>query len=175
MHKYVIDISALLVAAIALGFSFWQGRTQIEHNHITVEPRINSYFSSSAKEEQWGIYLINNGMGTAFVSELTVLVDGVEVPDHQWGKFFSALRVLNLNILCFTAGGPRKNDSFQVGEEILLIEASEETSPTPGTCPAERLRLMEYQEDRLDYILKIESIYGDEFEYRYSKNEQVKI
>lgn len=174
MHKYAIDISALLVAVIALGFSIWQGRTQIEHNHITVEPRINSYFSSNEKEDKWGIYLINNGMGAAFVSELTVLVDGVEVPDHEWGRFFSALRVLDLNILCFTAGGPRKNDSFQVGEEQFLIEASKETPLTPRTCPAERLRLMEYQKDRLDYTLKIESIYGDEFVYRYSKNEQVK-
>ncbi|WP_444905432.1 hypothetical protein ACJJIQ_09610 [Microbulbifer sp. ANSA003] len=175
MRKYVIDFSALLVACIALGLTIWQGRTQIEHNHITLEPRINSYFSNNSKEGQWGIYLVNNGMGTGFVSDLIVLVDGVEVPENERGKFFSALIALNLNPLCFMVGAPRPNDSIQVGDEKFIVEATEEGLLIPQSCPRERLRLMEYQRNRLDYILKIKSIYGDEFMYQYSKNEQVRI
>ena len=91
------------------------------------------------------------------------------------GKFFSALVALKLDPTCFKVGGPRKNDSFKVGDEQFLIEASEDGTSTPASCPGDRLLLMKYQKDRLDFKLKIESIYGDEFEYRYVKNEQVKI
>lgn len=167
MKKIKTDISALVVAIIALGFSIWQGNRQIEHNHVSVEPRFTSYFSNNGKEDQWGIYIFNNGMGTGFVKKLTVLVDGKDVPDHEFGKFYSAAKVLGLNVFCFLYGGPRENDSFQVGEEIFLIEAQPKNQPlVPKSCAKDRLLLKKYQRERLNYILHVESIYGDEFKYR---------
>lgn len=175
MRKFTIDLIALFVAVVALIFSIWQGRTQIENNHISVEPRINSYFTINGKEHKWGIYVINNGMGTAFVSNLTVLVDGVPVSDHKHGKFYSAVIALKLNPLCFIFGAPRPNDSFQIGNEQLLIEGNIDNPMTPKTCPIDYLKLEEYQQNgRLDYRLKVRSIYDDSFEYQYSKNQQVK-
>jgi len=97
------------------------------------------------------------------------------VPDHKYGKFYSAVLKLNLNPMCFIIGGPRPNDSFQIGHEQFLIEARKDTLITPKSCPLNRLQLMEYQKKRLDYKLKIESIYGDLFEYHYLKNIQVGI
>ncbi len=76
MKSYRLDLSALVVAIIALGFSIWQGREQVRHNHISVEPRLTSYFSIDGKQKLWGVYVINNGMGTGFVEELNVFVDG---------------------------------------------------------------------------------------------------
>lgn len=175
LRKFTIDLLAIFVAAIALIFSILQGKEQINHNHISVEPRINSYFTINGKEDKWGIYVINNGMGTAFVSDLTVLVDGVPVADHEWGKFYSAVISLKLNPLCFIYGGPRPNDSFPVGKEQILIEGNKDNPIAPKTCPIDYLRLQEYQKERLDYQLKIKSIYGDTFEYQFSKNEQVDI
>ena len=177
MQNFKIDISTLTVAIIALGFTIWQGREQIKHNHVSVEPRLTSYFSTNGKEKQWGIYILNNGLGTGFVKELTVLVDDVEVPNHKWGRFYSAINSLELNPLCFFVGGPRENDSFKVGEEIFLIEAQpENTALVPKSCAQDRLLLMKYQqEERLNYKLEVESIYGDKFEYTYSNNTQTKI
>lgn len=176
VQNFRFDVSTLAVAIIALGFSIWQGREQIKHNHVSVEPRFTSYFSNSSKEKQWGIYIINNGMGTGFVNELNVFVDGVEVPDHEWGKFYSAISYLKLNPLCFLFGGPRKNDSFKVGEEVFLIEAQPEDVPlVPKSCFNDRVLLIEYQKERLNYILEVKSIYGDEFKYMYSNNTQIKI
>ena len=176
LKNFKVDISTLIIAIIALGFTIWQGREQIKHNHISVEPRFTSYFSNNSKEKKWGVYILNNGLGTGFVKELTVLVDGIEVPDHEWGKFYSAISALKLNPLCFLLGGPRKNDSFAVGEEIFLIEAQpENTALVPKSCATDRLLLMVYQKERLNYKLEIESIYGDRFDYIYSNNTQTKI
>ncbi len=174
MLNFKVNYS-LVVAIIALTFSIWQGRAQIAHNYVSVEPRVNSYFSNNGKEDQWGVYITNNGMGTAFVKSLDVYVDGKIVPNHKYGKFYSAVLKLNLNPGCFMMGGPRPNDSFQVGDEQFLIEAKEYTTITPKSCPLNRLQLMEYQKTRLDYKLRIESIYGDLFEYHYAKNIQVGI
>lgn len=173
MKSYRLDLSALVVAIIALGFSIWQGREQVRHNHISVEPRLTSYFSIDGKQKLWGVYVINNGMGTGFVEELNVFVDGKKVQDHEWGPFFSALIALELNPNCFRVAHLRKNDSLQVGVEFPLIEANQ-PHETPMSCLSDRLLLVEYMKERLDYHLKIESLYGIEFEYRYMKNEQVR-
>ncbi len=44
------DIVTLSIAVIALGLSIWQGNNQIEHNHVSVEPRVTSYFSNHGPE-----------------------------------------------------------------------------------------------------------------------------
>lgn len=172
VEKHVIDLTAILISITALFFAIWQGRAQIVHNHISVEPRITSYFASDAREQKFGIYIFNNGLGAAFVKSLTVFVDGKEVPDHKWGKFFSAAVKLDLNPMCFLFGGPRPHDSFSVGKSIYLIEA--QPNP-PINCSGDQLMLMQYQETRLNYKLVMESIYGDEFEYTYWGNNQKRL
>jgi hypothetical protein len=88
--KFKIDLLALIVAVIALGFTYKQGVTQIEHNEISVEPRFNSYFSNHGNDGQWGVYILNNGMGTGFIKQFDVLVDDQVVAEHPLGKFYSA-------------------------------------------------------------------------------------
>lgn len=164
----------LSIAVIALLFSIWQGREQIKHNHISVEPRINSYFSNCSddcKNSDWGIYLINNGMGTAFVNDLEVFIDGRPMPNHEYGKFYEAIIALKLNPLCFLVGNPRPNDSFQVGSEKFLIKFREDS---PSVCLVQKVLFRKYQKDRLNYRLTIESIYDDKFVYNYSENKQVR-
>ena len=170
---YSIDLFALFISIIALYFTIWQSNEQIKHNHVSVEPRLTSYFASDTKLEKYGIYIINNGMGTAFVKELKVFVDGHEVPDHTWGKFFSAAMLLELNPLCFVIGGPRPNDSFGVGNLQYLIEGKFDPVVLPyEECHNDRQALQEAQKNRLDYKMIIESIYGDTFEYHYRSNTQ---
>ncbi|MGL6260807.1 hypothetical protein [Vibrio sp. WXL210] len=169
--KSKIDILALVVAVIALGLTIWQGLTQIEHNKISVEPRFTSYFSNHMNDGQWGVYILNNGMGTGFVKQLEVLVDGRVVPEHPLGQFYSALSELNLNPSCFIIAAPRSGDSFQINKQEILIESNPQRS---NDCNTDNLLLMQYQKSRLDYKLIVESLYGVEFEYQYSTNSQRK-
>lgn len=157
----------IVIASISLGFAIWQGREQIRFNHVTVEPRINAYFSSDRNKKLWGIYVVNNGMGPAFVTDIAVTVDGKPVKAVDNNIFIGAVQALGLKTDCFAVGGPRPGDSFKTGEETPLIEAR----GTDEDCASARLALM-VASRRLDFTLDTESIYGDKFRYRYEQNVQ---
>lgn len=169
----ILALVGIIVAVFSLFFTAWQAREQIRHNHISVEPRLNAYFSTDGRVNKAGLYIINNGMGSAFVSNITVMVEGKKVKPVLDNVFLGAVDALGLNVNCFVVGGPRPNDSFRVGQEVFLIEAR----GTDKNCDADALRLMlaSLKSNRLDFILDIESMYGDKFRYIYSENKQVKI
>lgn len=166
----ILALAGIVIATISLCLAIWQGSEQIRHNHVSVEPRINAYFSSDGRKNQWGIYLINNGMGPAFVSGITATVDGKPVQTINNNIFLGVVRALGLRDSCFVISGPRPNDSFKTGEEIFLIEARDATPE----CAADRLQLMlsSMSPHRLNFTLETESIYGDRFRYDYSQNRQ---
>ncbi|WFQ78176.1 hypothetical protein PXH59_00590 (plasmid) [Xenorhabdus sp. SF857] len=171
----ILAFVGIIIACISLGFTLWLGKEQIKHNHVSVGPRLNAYFTHNGKNdrEKWGIYVINNGMGTAFVTSITVTVDGKPVNAVDNNIFVGAAQALGLDPNCFLIGGPRPNDSFKVGEEILLIE----TGDSDKSCAIERLRfqLASQPPQRLDFVLDIESIYGDKFRYTLSQNRQIRL
>ncbi|WP_148244424.1 hypothetical protein [Enterobacter asburiae] len=169
----ILALTGIIIAIISLGFAIWQGREEIKHNHISVEPRINAYFANDGRKNQWGIYAINNGMGTAFVNRMTVIVDGKPVDTIDNNIFYGAVLALGLRAECFVIGGPRPNDSFKVGEEIFLVEAR----GSDTSCAEDLLRLKRASKDPhlLDFVLDTESIYGDKFRYTYSLNRQVRL
>lgn len=169
----ILALAGILIAVCSLFFTAWQAKEQIRHNHISVEPRLNAYFSTDGRVKKSGLYIVNNGMGSAFVAGITVTVDGKEVKPILDNIFLGAVEALGLNANCFVVGGPRPNDSFRVGEEIFLIEAR----GTDKNCEVDALRLMlaSLKSNRLDFILDTESMYGDKYRYIYSENRQVKI
>lgn len=169
----ILASAGIIIAIISLAFAIWQGREEIRHNHISVEPRINAYFSNDGRKNQWGIYVINNGMGTAFVNGLTVTVNDKPVDAIDNNIFVGAIQALGLHAECFVIGGPRPDDSFKVGEEIFLVEAR----GLDKNCAEDRLRLKWASQDphQLDFVLDTKSIYGDKFRYTYYQNRQVKL
>lgn len=169
----ILAFTGIVIASISLGFAIWQGKEQIKHNHISVEPRINAYFSNDSRKKQWGIYVTNNGMGTAFVKGITVIVNGKPVDAVDNNIFFGAVLALGLRAECFAIGGPRLNDSFKVGEEIFLVEAIDSDKSCAGDLL--NLKWASQQPLQLDFVLDTESIYGDHFRYTYSQNRQVRL
>ncbi|ECG8589601.1 hypothetical protein FNI11_07525 [Salmonella enterica subsp. salamae] len=168
----LLAFTGIIIALLSLWFTWSQSQEQIKHNHISVEPRMNAYFSNDGRANKSGIYIINNGMGTAFVSAISATVNGKKVEPVAGNIFVGAVQALDLDIQCFVIGGPRPNDSFKVGEEIFLIEAR----GTDERCSGDSLTLRSAALDsaRLDFVLDIESIYGDRFRYVYSQNKQIK-
>ncbi|HBR6978674.1 hypothetical protein [Klebsiella aerogenes] len=168
----LLAFTGIIIALLSLWFTWSQSQEQIKHNHISVEPRMNAYFSNDGRANKSGIYIINNGMGTAFVSAISATVNGKKVEPVAGNIFVGAVQALGLDIQCFVIGGPRPNDSFKVGEEIFLIEAR----GTDERCSGDSLILRSAALDsaRLDFVLDIESIYGDRFRYVYSQNKQIK-
>lgn len=72
----LLAFTGIIIALLSLWFTWSQRQEQIKHNHISVEPRMNAYFSNDGRVNKSGIYIINNGMGTAFVSAISVTVNG---------------------------------------------------------------------------------------------------
>lgn len=169
----ILAFVGIIIAVLSLWFGREQSREQIKHNHISVEPRMNAYFSNDGRTNKSGVYIVNNGMGTAFVSDITVTVDGKRVEPIADNVFLGAVQALGLDITCFVTGGPRPGDSFKVGEEIFLVEAR----GTERRCSGNALVLMSAasKTGRLDFVLDVESIYGDKFRYVYSQNRQTRL
>ncbi|CAI1048853.1 hypothetical protein [Serratia quinivorans] len=169
----IFAFTGIIIASISLGFAIWQGKEQIKHNHISVEPRINAYFTNDSRKNQWGIYVTNNVMGTAFVKGITVMVNGKPVDAVNNNIFFGAVLALGLRAECFAIGGPRPNDSFKVGEEKFLVEARDFDKSCAGDLLS--LKWASQQPQQLDFVLDTESIYGDKFRYTYSQNRQIRL
>lgn len=169
MKQSTANLATVSIALVALGFSIWQAVIQRTHNHVSLEPRINAYYSNDGKAEQEGLYIINNGMGPAFVERFGVSVDGKTVPEEDLWKLGAALAPLGLNAMCLTIRGPRPNDSFKAGEEMALIEISK---GAPAVCSLTALKMRAAFAENLDFTLIVKSIYGDRFEYNLKKNLQ---
>ncbi|ELV2175703.1 TPA: hypothetical protein ACQ726_002565, partial [Escherichia coli] len=87
----------IIVAVFSLYFTQEQSKEQIKHNHISVEPRINAYVSNDGRINKSGLYIINNGMGTAFVSNITVMVDGKKIDPVGDNIFLASVHALGLD------------------------------------------------------------------------------
>jgi hypothetical protein len=173
LNQKMFNISSFIVAACALGLSVWQGYVQREHNHVSLEPRINAYFQSNNGKSTTGLYLINNGLGPGYVERLDIYFDGKLISSKnqmdQW-RFNSALLPLGLaQQPCIAVAGPRPNDSMKAGEEIQLITVSKGDLVE---CEKAKSALLGAAWSRLDFVLQLKSIYGDSYTYRFSKNEQ---
>jgi hypothetical protein len=169
MKQRTANIATVSIALFAFGFSIWQGVIQRTHNHVSLEPRINAYYSNDGKEDQEGLYIINNGMGPAFVENFEVSVDGRAIPSGAPWKLGTAMIALGLDANCLTIRGPRPNDSFKAGEEMALIEISK---GAPKTCSITAYRMRKAFTENLDFTLTVKSIYGDRFEYKLKENLQ---
>lgn len=171
MNQPITNVATVSIALIALIFSASQLYIQRIQNHVSVEPRLNAYYTNEAKLDNEGVHVINNGLGPAFVESLDVMVNGKKIEGAR--KFFEAARLLGLNTECLSIGEPRSNDSLKTGEEILLLGVPKAGDPLK--CAKSRLDLFLMKPGSLDFIITVKSIYGDRFTYQLSKNVQVNL
>ncbi|WP_460154826.1 hypothetical protein [Pseudomonas sp. S1_F04] len=171
MNQPITNVATVSIALIALIFSASQLYLQRVQNHVSVEPRLNAYYTNEAKLDNEGVHIINNGLGPAYVESLDVIVNGKKIDGPK--KFFEAARLLGLNTECLSIGEPRPNDSLKTGEEILLLGVPKAGEPLK--CGKTRLDLLLMKPSSLDFIITVKSIYGDRFTYQFSKNFQVSL
>ena len=108
---------------------------------------------------------------TDLPSSLRVLVGEGANQMEPW-RFQTAMPGLGLaNKACLVVAGPRPNDSMRVGEEIQLITLG---TGSPLDCLLTKAALLNADWSRLDFVLKVKSIYGDRYSYRFKSNTQTK-
>ncbi|WP_072164792.1 hypothetical protein [Photorhabdus aegyptia] len=50
----ILAFVGIIIVSISLGFALWQERVEIKHHHVSVEPRINAYFSNDGRKNMSG-------------------------------------------------------------------------------------------------------------------------
>ena len=109
--EHIISTSAVVISIAEFILSITQSCSTIRHYHVSLEPRLHAYFSNEEQRDRFGIYLINNGLGPAYLTEFQVYLDNKPVPvavsgarallleqlGATMGDFGSLLDQLNLN------------------------------------------------------------------------------
>lgn len=165
-----LSIFSVIISIIAVYFTFQQNSLTREHNRLSVIPHINSYFSDNRDEELFGVYIINNGLGTAIIKNLEVFVNGQEIDGDSEVKFHLAIKKLGLDESCFYILTPRNGDTMAINEELALIKIKNRAPK----CAIAQTYLF-HKGISFNYIIYYESLYGEKFKYTYLDNEQVRL
>ena len=68
LHKKVIPYAALAISAFTIAALVWQGLEARKHFRKSVVPQVNTYTTNLAQDENWGLFLQNQGLGPAKIT-----------------------------------------------------------------------------------------------------------
>ncbi len=167
MWKELADAFDLttMIAYGAMIATFWQARISINHNKMSVRPYIAfHYYTYPITDIILGIE--NYGLGPGIIKSLSCAIDGEEHPFESetfQEKLRNHCKGKNLK---YSYMSMSKDTPIAVGQKVNLISIS-----NPDESPEineDVLALI----DKLDFILKYESIYEEKFKetFREEKN-----
>ena len=164
--ELTLSISAMIVAIASITISVWEGSTMRKHYHLSVMPRLNNFFtvddSSSANNASAIFTINNNGLGPSVITSRDYFVDGNKIDDSK--NHFSVILsdLLNFNN---TAGNTfstiKKGTTISVGDNLRVFGMY---FSNRKSFYRQRMEL----HDRLSYIIKYESLYGEQFEVSHN-------
>ena len=164
--ELTLSISAMIIAIASISISIWEGSTMRKHYHLAVMPRLNNSFSvddSSSTHDASAVFQIsNNGLGPAVIISREYFVDGNKIDDSK--NHFS---VILTDLLNFdnTAG-----TNFQSISKGLTIAADDNLNvfgvyfSNRESFFRQRMKL----HDRLSFIIKYKSLYGEQYEVSHN-------
>ena len=164
--ELTLSISAMIIAIASITISIWEGSTMRKHYHLSVMPRLNDAFtvddSSSTKNASAFFNIKNNGLGPAVILSREYFVDGNKIDDSKNHFSVKILEALNIDN---TAG-----TSFQSITKGFTISAGDNLTlfglyfSNMESFNRQRMQL----NYRLSYIIKYESLYGEQFEVSHN-------
>ena len=164
--ELTLSISAMIIAIASITISIWEGSIMRKHYHLAVMPHLNDAFtvddSSSTKNASAFFNIKNNGLGPAVILSREYFVDGNKIDDSKNHFSVKILEALNFDN---TAG-----TSFQSISKDLTISAGDNLRvfglyfSNRESFYRQRMKL----HDRLSFIIKYESLYGDLYEVSHN-------
>ena len=89
----IVGFCALGVSVCALGVSLWQGYETWTNYRLSVTPHIDIYIDWKSKNQDNGIFLVNNGLGPAKIQRIVINYLGEEINYmKQLDKFISFIK-----------------------------------------------------------------------------------
>ena len=164
--ELTLSISAMIIAVASITISIWEGSTMRKHYHLSVMPRLNNSFTvndSSSTNNASAIFTINNnGLGPAVILSREYFVDGNKIDDSK--NHFSVILDSTLNF--DNTAGSRfssipKGTTISIGENLTVFGLF---FSNRESFYRQRMKL----NDRLSYIIKYESLYGEQYEVSHN-------
>lgn len=88
--------STVLISICALALSIFSAIESQKHDRISVQPRLEFTNSHAKTADEAGIYLENNGLGPAFVTDLRIYFNGNRMGHWQNAAYAAAIENENL-------------------------------------------------------------------------------
>ncbi len=152
--SFLNDYSSEVIALCALLLTIWQLSVQRSHNKVSVRPHLFVFRDNGRlnHKSKITVYLINNGLGPAYINDFKVYLDGVEAEAQSavetvFGKRDNELQYMTLD-----------NDfAIAHGQRVSLISI---------LFPVENwddVETMESCLDRLQIVVNYSSAYQSKF------------
>lgn len=151
----------MTISLLALTATIYQSHLTKTHNFKSVEPRINAY---RVLNDRYRLVIFNNGLGPAFVEEVTYFAKGKQI---EHGSINDALKILGIDEMCYEYGAPRPGDSFKNQEEVDLVKFR-----NTDNCALSKVIFSLLGPRDINIKIKFKSIYDEMFIYNYSLNKQ---
>lgn len=147
-EKYTA-LSSMLVAVCALVISIWQSYSIQQHNKLSLRPYLEAEFNTS-KGGGWELYINNQGLGPAQVTDVKYIADGTIYRDRD-----AFLIALGEEPDCYVRGNIGR--FYKVSDRQIVF------SPFDSSCHKTEAELMALL-SRMQIILDYQSLYGETYQ-----------
>lgn len=119
-YQTQIALAGNLIALSAMFVALWNVKSQRKHARLSVTPHIDFYYGITTKDPL-GLYLINNGIGPAKITDFSVIIKGDRVqPDRIMGLWDAVFKKLGAEAPS-EANDILSGQMLRAGDEILLF------------------------------------------------------
>lgn len=154
--EWIVPLSTMMVAVIALSVSIWQGWTTRTHNRKSVIPRLNIEARTLIDEDSgYGVH--NVGLGPAEIEDMQIFVDGKQIPGTGEERATQMLKALGLHVRGMSIMWLGRGTLLPAGKMFWFIRLPKDLVSDAT------IDMMGPAFKRIRVVIKYSSIYGDIF------------
>jgi hypothetical protein len=148
-----------VIALSALGATFLQAYISRQHNKLSVKPHINLNFDNSSCGAEFNLYIQNNGVGPALITNFQVFIDEkkVEIGDTEEAIETIARRLFPEFNCKLVKGVLNEKDMLAVNEKFTVFRFVFISPDYPTFSNIDDAK------NRVKVNIKYESIYKEKF------------
>ena len=149
--EFIISVSSVIIAIVALIVGVWQGFVTRQHNRLSVKPHLRI---DRSDVESIKIILCNTGVGPAIIETFELRIDGETVSGDRMTRMHAILKRLGIMNVNVRFGTLVQEEAIAVGEKYILFEIKdglENHKEIISVLP------------RLTFSISYKSIYGEKF------------
>lgn len=130
--QIITALASSTIATCAIFISVWQGIEMRKHNRISVKPHLTTWLNNRHSEGVYEFYLVNNGIGPAFIQSFTVEINSVQIEGNKTELLHIALKQLFPgSAYAATVSHVAKGYAMGAKEEICLINVKFDKDKMP--------------------------------------------